>query len=127
MNAPNAQHLRELFGQIAAAAGEDTALRAHVRDALAESGLLEVFGTGDALDVVDLLDAGGEAALRARLHQLTLTELRQIISVRNYDPGNESARWRSPNKLIDLIVCHAGAQLEQELAQQQPSGASWML
>ena len=127
MDAPDVRHLRELFAHIAASAQADPAAAEQVRDALAESGLLDVFGAGESLDVVDLLDAGGAEALRARLRQLSLTELKQIVSLRKYDSENETARWRSPNKFIDFIVMRASAQLEKELAQQAPSGAAWML
>ncbi|MFI5273435.1 MAG: hypothetical protein ACHQ4H_10435 [Ktedonobacterales bacterium] len=119
------EHATDLFARLAAAAKADPAVAATVRDALAESGLLAVFGSGEALDVVDLLDAGGDAALRARLAQLTLSELKSIIAVRSYDPEKETARWRSPNKFIELIVTKATVQLEHEVA--QSSGASWML
>ena len=119
--------MRELFNRIAADARTDPATAEQVRDALAESGLLAVFGVGETLDVVDLLDTGGEEALRARLRQMSLSQLKQIVSVRQYDPDKETARWRSPNKFIELIVDRARKQLEAELAQQAASGASWML
>jgi hypothetical protein len=119
------EQITDLFAQLATAAKDNPQLAAQVRDALAESGLLAVFGTGESLDVVDLLDAGGEDALRARLEQLSLSDLKSIVAVRGYDPDKETARWRSPKKLIELIVARAGAQLEKEVA--QSSGASWML
>lgn len=127
MDARDFQHMQELFSHIASAAKSDPAVAEKVRDALAESGLLEVFGVGETLDVVDLLDTGGEEVLRTRLRQMTLPELKQIVSVRQYDPDKESARWRSPNKFIELIVTHARRQLDEELAQQVPAGAAWML
>ncbi len=119
------EQITDLFSRLATAAKDDPHLAAQVRDALAESGLLAVFGAGESLDVVDLLDAGGEDALRARLDQLSLSELKSIIAVRGYDPDKETARWRSPKKLLELIVEKASAQLEKEVA--QSSGASWML
>lgn len=128
MDSEKLQQMIELFKRMAAAAKADPAVAEQVRDALAESGLLEVFGVGETVDVVDLLDMGGEEVLRARLRQMTLTQLKQIVSVRQYDAEKESARWRSPNKFIDLIVSRAKEQLEAELSQQQaPAGASWML
>ena len=120
-------HLADLFARVADAAAADPAVAKAVREALAQSRLLDVFGAGEALDVVDLLDVGGEDALRARLRQMTLSELKQIIALRNYDPDKEAARWRSPNKLIDLIVAQAAKQLEKEVAAQSSPGASWML
>lgn len=119
------EQITDHFTRLATAAKDDPQLAARLRDALAESGLLAVFGAGDSLDVVDILDAGGEDALRARLEQLSLSELKSIVAVRGYDADKESARWRSPKKLIELIVTRAGAQLEKEVA--QSSGASWML
>lgn len=127
MDARDFQQMEELFTRIASAAKADPAVAEKVRDALAESGLLEVFGIGEALDVVDLLDVGGEDTLRARLRQLSLNELKQIVSVRQYDPEKETARWRSPTKFIELIVTHARKQLDEELAQQALTGAAWML
>lgn len=127
MDARDFEHMQELFTRIASAAKSDPAVAEKVRDALAESGLMHVFGVGETLDVVDLLDVGGEEALRARLRQLTLNELKQIVSVREYDPEKETTRWRSPNKFIDLIVSNARRQLDEELAQQVPAGAAWML
>lgn len=128
MNTGNIEQMTELFARIATAAKADEEMANQVREALAASGLLEVFGAGETLDVVDLLDVGGEDALRARLRQLKLSDLRHIVSARQYDPENESMRWRSANKFIDLIVAHARQQLEEELAQQEaPAGASWML
>src|SRR5262245_38590613 len=108
----------ELFTRMAEAAKADPDVAAHVRDALAHSGLLAVFGEGQTLDVVDLLDAGGEDALRARLKQLTLADLKGLVAARKYDPGKETTRWRSPTKFIDLIVTRAHRQLEEELSQQ---------
>jgi hypothetical protein len=117
----------ELFTRMAEAARANPEVATHVRDALAASGLLAVFGEGQTLDVVDMLDAGGEEALRARLMQMTLGELKQIVAARQYDPEKESTRWRSPAKFVELIVTRARKQLEEELAQEVPAGASWML
>jgi hypothetical protein len=127
VDAHDIAQMTEIFKRIADAARVDAETAGQVREALAQSGLLEAFGAGETLDVVDLLDMGGEDVLRARLKQMQLSELRQIIAMRKYDPEKESARWRSPNKLIDLIVTRAGQQLEREVAAQTTSGASWML
>ncbi|HLZ21332.1 MAG TPA: hypothetical protein VKQ30_04335 [Ktedonobacterales bacterium] len=126
MESQNVQQMHELFARLATNAKADPDFAEQVRNALAESGLLAVFGVGETLDVVDLLDAGGEDVLRARLRQMSLSELKQIVSMRQYDPEKETARWRSLNKFIDLIVDRASKQLEAELAKQS-SGAAWML
>jgi len=127
VNAHDVEQMNILFKRMADAAKADPAVADQVRDALARSGLLEVFGAGETLDVVDLLDAGGEEALRARLRQCSLAELRQIVTANKYDEEKESARWRSANKFIELIVERAQKQLAEELAKQPASAASWML
>ena len=122
------RQVTETFRQLAALAERDEVTARQLRDALAESGLLTVFGDGPALDVLDLLDAGGEDTLRARLRELPLTDLRGIIAAQNYDPNKETARWRSVAKISDFIVAHAQEELDR-LSQQPPalSAASWML
>lgn len=122
------REVTQYFRQIADAAKANPQVAEQVREILAESGLLEVFGAGEQVDVVDLLDVGGEAALRARLGELPIGTLRQIIAARTYDPEKESARWRT-NKLIDLIVAHAQQELaaEQEAAAKAQAPGSWML
>jgi hypothetical protein len=120
----------ELFRRLAGAAQADPTTARQLRDALAESGLLDVYGAGSSLDVLDLLDAGGEAVLRARLQSLQVAELRAIIAAHQYDPEKQSARWRSTARLIDLIVAHALEQLEAErvATDSHPlAAASWML
>lgn len=123
----NLDLVKEVLSRAAEIAAKDPEYAERLRDSMAESGIFSVFGVGETLDVVDLLDAGGEDALRARLRQITLSELRQIVAVRSYDPEKETTRWRSPNKYIELIITKAREQLEEELARQSSSGASWML
>ncbi len=132
MDVRNARELTEMFQQVAAAAQADPETAARVRTALAESGLLDVFGAGATLDVVDLLDAGGEGSLRSRLAELSLADLRAVISAHAYDPEKTTTRWRSTQKLVDFVVEQARAQLDAEraAAASQPkalAAASWML
>ncbi|HEX5570255.1 MAG TPA: hypothetical protein VFX31_02650, partial [Ktedonobacterales bacterium] len=86
---------------------------------------------GETLDVVDILDAGGEDALRARLSPLGLADLRGIVRANSFDPDRESVRWRSAARFIDLIVERTKVQLEQEqktgAATKSMAEASWML
>lgn len=123
--------ITETLYQIASAARDDAAVAAAVRAAIADSGLFDVFGSGETLDVVDILDAGGEDALRARLSSLSLADLRAIVRANKYDPERESARWRSVARFADLIVERAKTQLEQEqktgAATKSLAEASWML
>jgi len=129
--------MTETFRQIAEAALADPTLAQQVREALVESGLLGVFGVGAAFDILDLLDTAGAEGLRAYLRPLSLAQLREIVQTRGYDPDKATARWRSVNKFVDLIVTHAEAELAAELAQEQANAApqqppalaaaSWML
>lgn len=124
------QQIAEKLRAIAIAARANAEAAEAVRDAIFESGLLDVFGMGAQLDVVDLLDAGGEDALRARLGQMPLADLRTLVQRNKYDPDRASARWRSPARFIDLIVAKATEQLEAERnAAPTPAlaEASWML
>lgn len=127
----NIEQITQMVYQIASAAREDAAVAAAVRGAIADSGLFGIFGAGGALDVVDLLDAGGEDALRARLGALSLAELRDIVRANKYDPDRTSARWRSPARFVELIIERAKMQLEQEqkmgAATKALAEASWML
>jgi len=123
------RQVTETFRQLAARAAHDEAMARQLRDALAESGLLGVFGEGPAIDVVDLLDAGGEDALRARLKALPMAELRALIAAYKYDPDKETARWRSVARLTDFIITHTQRDLER-MAPAQPQAVaapSWML
>jgi hypothetical protein len=123
------RQITETFRQLAARAAHDAVMAHQLRDALAESGLLGVFGEGPAIDVIDLLDAGGEDTLRARLHALPVADLRAVIAAYTYDPGKETARWRSVTRLTDFIIAHAQQELER-MDQAQPqtaAAASWML
>jgi hypothetical protein len=124
------QQVRELFRRLADSANADPTAARQLRDALTESGLLDVYGTRSTLEVLDLLDAGGEAVLRVRLQSLQMAELREIIAAHQYDPEKQSARWRSVARLIDLIVTRAQEQLEAERAvpaNATQAAASWML
>ncbi len=130
MDARELQQVTEMFRRLAAVANADPTTADQLRDALAESGLLDVYGAGSSLDVLDLLDAGGEAALRTRLRSLSVPQLREVIAAHQFDPEKQSSRWRSAARLIDLIVARALDQLEAErtaTASHPLAAASWML
>ena len=127
MDAHDVEQMTILFTRVANAAQSDPRVAEQVREALTTSRLLAVYGSAGALDVVDLLNAGGEGVLRARLGQCTLAELKEIVSANRYDERRESARWRSTARFVDLIVECAKQRLEQEVTKQPASAASWML
>ena len=137
-------YARGVLTRLAQAAQTDPVLVPQIREMVTQTGILQIFGQSDELDVVGLLRAGGEKALRARLADLSLAELKQIVASNQYDREKASARWRSPARYVDLIVSRASSQAREseELArleqEEQPTvalpprpqplpGASWML
>jgi hypothetical protein len=144
-------YARGVLIRLANAARSEPQLAPQIRELVVQTGILEVFGEGEQLNVLDLLQAGGEPLLRARLGELTLAQLKQMVAANQYDPDKTASRWRSTAKVIDLIVTRAHEDKEREaLAQlavdqptvvlspqpttpQQPAipaapkGASWML
>jgi hypothetical protein len=135
-NGQRSDQITDLFRHVLQTAKADPAAAQQVRDAVLASGLLEVFDLArvadetETIDLLDLLEAGGEDALRARMAQLSAAQLHQIIVAHNYDPKRETPRWRSPHKLIAHIVTHATAELNAETApEEQPAlaGTAWLL
>ncbi|GAC1447594.1 MAG: hypothetical protein PVSMB4_03330 [Ktedonobacterales bacterium] len=138
--------------RLAQAARGDRELARAVRDLVKESGILHVFSVDEEPNLFELLEAGGVELLRTQLGELSLAQLKQIVTDHQYDPEKASARWRSTGRFVDLIVARAQAQWErvvhdQRLHQVQPepqpelevvtgedvtrpkvlSGVSWML
>jgi hypothetical protein len=127
----DAQQITEMLRQIVDAARQDPAIAAAARDAILDTGLFDVFGQGERLNLVDALDEAGEDALRARLSQAPLAELRALVRAHKYDPQRETARWRSAPRFVDFLIEKAKAQLEQEQKMGVTAAglteASWML
>ena len=46
----------------------------------------------------------GPGALRRALEALTLEQLKDIVAEHAMDPGKLAMKWRTPERLIDLIV-----------------------
>lgn len=99
--------------RLAHAARSDFALAQQVREIVLLSGVLELFGAEEDLNLFDLLDAGGDELLRARLGQLDLAHLKRIVAARGYDPDKASARWRSPARFVELVATKASEQWQQ--------------
>ncbi|MBN8936806.1 MAG: hypothetical protein J0I13_11115 [Rhizobiales bacterium] len=55
------------------------------------------------LDPVDLARQG-ETALRARLGELTLEQLKDIVADYGMDPGKLVLKWKTPDRIIGRIV-----------------------
>jgi hypothetical protein len=135
-NGQRSDQITDLFRHVLQTAKADPAAARQVRNALLTSGLLTVFDLTraadevGAIDLLDLLEYGGEEALRARIAQLSAAQLHQIIVAHNYDPQRETSRWRSPRKLMAHIVAHATAELDAETTpEEQPAlaGTAWLL
>lgn len=131
MEMMNAAWIAAALRRIAEAARANPDLATATRDAIFESGLFEIFGSGERFNPVDELDTGGEDALRAYLARLDLARLRGLVRAHGYDPERATARWRSASRFVELIVEKAKAQLEQErkmgVATKSLAEASWML
>jgi hypothetical protein len=48
--------------------------------------------------------AEGEPTLRARLGELSVDQLKDIVAEHGMDPSKLAMRWKTPGKLIDLIA-----------------------
>lgn len=55
------------------------------------------------LDPIDLA-RHGESSLRARLADLTLEQLRDVVAEYGMDPGKLVMKWKDQNRVIDRIV-----------------------
>lgn len=56
-----------------------------------------------ALDPVELARQG-EAALRARLAELNLEQLKDVVADYGMDPGKLVMKWKTADRIIDRIV-----------------------
>lgn len=55
------------------------------------------------LDPIEIAIAG-ESALRSRLQELTLEQLRDVVAQFRMDPGKLVMKWKDPHRVIDRIV-----------------------
>ena len=113
MDAEELVYAKGVLLRLAQAARTDYALAQQVRELILSTSILDIFGQGDGLNPFDLLDAGGEDLLRARLGTLSLAQLKHIVVARTFDPEKTTGRWRSPARFVDLIVKQANEQWQQ--------------
>lgn len=57
--------------------------------------------------------AEGEGRLRARLAALEIDQLKDIVAEHGMDKARLALKWRTPDRLIDLIVSTVQARLEK--------------
>ncbi|HEY7833240.1 MAG TPA: hypothetical protein VIG30_06700 [Ktedonobacterales bacterium] len=113
MEANELVYAKGVLIRLAHAARSDFALAQQVREIVLVSGILDLFGVSEDLNLFDLLEAGGDELLRARLGQLDVAHLKRIVAARGYDPEKTSARWRSPARFVEMIAVKASEQWQQ--------------
>jgi hypothetical protein len=57
-----------------------------------------------AVDPFDVLREGGTGGLRDRLAPLSVDQLRDIVAEYRIEPYTLAMKWKTPSRLIDLIV-----------------------
>jgi hypothetical protein len=133
------QQLRALFDAVVAEAERSPAFAARLRDALAgaasasttraaSSGRSKSASSASTADDAPKRRGGrrpagaldpfaayreGEDVLRARLGELSVDQLKDIVAEHALDPSKLAMRWKTPGRLIDLIVQTAGERLEK--------------
>jgi hypothetical protein len=55
-------------------------------------------------DISKMLSEEGESALRQKLEQLELRELRTIVRKNGLDPSKLAEKWKNRERLINLII-----------------------
>ncbi|HEV2238719.1 MAG TPA: hypothetical protein VGR57_18825 [Ktedonobacterales bacterium] len=129
--------------RLARAAREDREVARQIRQLIIESGILQVFGEGENLNLLDTLEAGGGALLRTRLAALSVAQLKHLVTVYQFDAEKATVRWRSASRLVEFITAQAvemWQQMDRERVLREeavisaapqpavPAGAaSWML
>lgn len=99
--------------RLARAAREDREVARQIRQLIIESGILQVFGEGENLNLLDTLEAGGAALLRSRLEALTVAQLKHLVTVYQFDTEKATTRWRSAPRLIEFVTAQAVDMWEQ--------------
>ena len=120
----DAEAAGKLLRELAERAERDPAFGQQIAEAVRASGLLSGEQTtkkqtatrkrasakrspttlGELPDPFQVLRQHGEDGLRARLSQLDLASLRQIVRTHRLDPARISARWTATDRVITLIV-----------------------
>jgi hypothetical protein len=55
----------------------------------------------------------GEGALRARLGELTLDQLKDVVAEHGMDPSKLAMKWKKPERLVELIVATVRERMEK--------------
>ncbi|MGA2386170.1 MAG: hypothetical protein ABSG33_06525 [Candidatus Bathyarchaeia archaeon] len=65
------------------------------------------------VDISKVLSEEGPAALRQKLDQLDVKELKIIIRNNGFDPAKLAAKWKDKQRLINLIIERISARKEK--------------
>ncbi len=82
---------------------EERTSRDKARSATAPTGRPKHRRPPAALDPI-AISREGEDALRSRLKELSLDQLRDIVADYGMDPGKLVMKWKNPERVIDRIV-----------------------
>ena len=107
-----ATKLKAVFREVVAEAHRNADFAARLDRALATELPKKTHGrrAPGRLDPFDVL-ASGEDALRLRLAELSVEELKDVVAEHGMDHARLALRWRRPERLIDLIVSETRARL----------------
>lgn len=64
-------------------------------------------------DIMAEFQARGTEEFRFWLRGMDLATLKAVVRANGFDPGKRSARWRDPDKFIELIAEQAAARLSR--------------
>lgn len=64
-------------------------------------------------DIATVYSEGGEIALRQKLEQLEIGELRAIIRRHGYDSAKLAEKWKNKDRLLNLIIGRVSARTEK--------------
>lgn len=118
-------HLRRLFDEIIAEAERRPEFGRHLAAAISDAtpktpqpprqppkGARRNRRAPAVLDPFELFGRG-EVVLRDALHKLTLDQLKDIVSEQAMDSSKLALKWRSSDRLIDLIATTVRARIEK--------------
>jgi hypothetical protein len=73
------------------------------------------------LDPFAVYAQNGEAGLRQKLHELDIERLKDIVAEHGMDPGKLAMKWKTPERLINLIADTVAARAKKGDAFRSPS------
>lgn len=100
--------VRNLFGVVLAEIRDNPRFAERVRGALGNSINTTPRRTGrrppGPLDPFAVFVAEGESGLRARLEDLSVEELKNVVAEHGMDSSKLAMKWKTADRLVDLVV-----------------------